>query len=227
MRGQILHGGDDFLLFLAEAQHHTGFGGNVGMRFLGAIQEFERALVEGALSDLAVEAGNGFGVVVENVWLDGEDEVEGVPIAAKIRDQNFHLAAGDASANFYYGAGEDVCAAIGLIIAIDAGDHGVTQSHAGRGFGYAGRFVFVGRANGLARRDSAESAGASADVSQDHEGGRAMFPAFAHVGAASGFTDGMEIEGAHDALEVVIFFAAKEFNAKPVRARVGIRQRDG
>ena len=31
----------------------------------------------------------------------------------------------------------------------------------------------------------------------------------------------MEIEGAHDALEVLIAFAAEEFDAEPVGARVG------
>ena len=54
-----------------------------------------------------------------------------------------------------------------------------------------------------------------------------MLPAFAHIGAAGGFTDSVEIKRAHDALEIVIFFAAKEFYAKPIGAWVGVGRLDG
>src|ERR1051326_2834472 len=47
-----------------------------------------------------------------------------------------------------------------------------------------------------------------------------MLPTFAHVGAAGGFANGVEIEGAHNALEVLVAFAAKEFDSEPVGARM-------
>ena len=124
------------------------------------------------------------------------------------------------------GAGKDAGAAVGLIISIDAGDNGVAKVHAGGGFGYADGFVFVGRADRFAGGDRAETAGTRTNIPKDHEGGSAVFPAFAHVGTARRFANGVEIEGAHDALEVVIFFAAEEFDAEPVWARVCIRGGD-
>ena len=118
-------------------------------------------------------------------------------------------------------------AAVGLVVTIDAGDDGVAQSHAGDGFGDAQRFFFIGRADRFARRDGAKAAGTRADVAQNHEGCGAMLPAFAHVGAASAFADGVQIEGAHDALQVLIAFAAQEFDAEPFGARVSVRRRRG
>ena len=47
-----------------------------------------------------------------------------------------------------------------------------------------------------------------------------MFPTFAHVGATSAFADGVQIEGAHDALEILVAFTAKKFDPQPVRAWV-------
>jgi len=52
-----------------------------------------------------------------------------------------------------------------------------------------------------------------------------VLPAFAHVGAARGFADGMKIESAHGAFEVLVAFAAKEFDAEPVWARVSLGRR--
>ena len=212
------------MFFFAETEHQSGFGGDIGMSLFGALEKFEGTLVEGAFADLAVEAGNGFGIVIEHVGLYCEDCVERVPVAAKIGNEDFDFAAGNAAANFGDGAGEDSGAAIRLIVAIDAGDYGVAKAHARNGFGDAERFVFIGRADGFAGGDSTEAAGAGTDLAQNHEGGGAVFPTFAHVGAASGFADSVEVEGAHGALEVLVARAAKEFDAEPVRARVCVGQ---
>src|SRR3974377_495291 len=83
---QILHSGEHFVIFFAEAQHKSSLGGDIGMRLFSAIEKFERALIEGTFANLAIEAGDGLGVVVKDVWLDGQDDVEGLPIAPKVRD---------------------------------------------------------------------------------------------------------------------------------------------
>src|SRR5205085_12415912 len=54
-----------------------------------------------------------------------------------------------------------------------------------------------------------------ANISQNHEGSRAMFPAFAHVRAARTFAHGMQIERPHQALQVVETLSAKELHAQP------------
>ena len=150
LRGEILEGVENFLLFFAEAEHEAGLGGDIGMRLLGAAEEFERTLVQRALADLAVKARNGFGVVIENVRPGGKDGVEGVPISSKIGNEHFDFAAGDAAANFFDGTGKDVRAAVGLIVAIDAGDDSVTQTHSSHGFRDTEGFLFIGRPGGFA-----------------------------------------------------------------------------
>lgn len=86
LRGEILQRGENFFFFFAEAKHQARFGGNVRMRLFCAAEQFERTLVERAFADLAIEAGNGFGVVIQHVGLGGKNDVERDPITAKIRN---------------------------------------------------------------------------------------------------------------------------------------------
>jgi len=86
LRGEILHGGEDFVLFFAQAEHQTGLGGDVRMSLLGAMEKFERPLIERAFAHLAIEARDRFGVVIEHVGSNRENCVECVPVAAKIWD---------------------------------------------------------------------------------------------------------------------------------------------
>jgi len=41
LRGEILHGSEDFILFFSESEHQASFGRNFRMRFLGTAQQFE------------------------------------------------------------------------------------------------------------------------------------------------------------------------------------------
>jgi len=43
----------------------------------------------------------------------------------------------------------------------------------------------------------------------------AMFPAFTHVGAARALADCMEVERAHDALQVLVPLSAEKLDAQP------------
>ena len=158
--------------------------------------------------------------MVENIGADREDGVERVPIAAKVRDQDFDFTAGNAAADFLDGSCENLRSTIGLVVAIDAGDNSVAKTHAGNGFSDAKWFFFIGWADWLAGRHGAKPAGARADVAENHKGSSAVFPTFAHVGATSAFADGVQIEGAHDALEILVAFTAKKFDPQPVRAWV-------
>ena len=227
LRGDILHGGENFVAGFAESQHHAGFCGQPGDKFSGAAEQFERTLVHGTLADLAIQARNGFHVVIQDVGLGGHYRFESVPIAAKIGNQDFDFASGDARANFRDGAREDGGATVGLIVAIHGSDDSVTQAHSCDSFSDALRLVFGGRAERFAAGYCAESAGSRADISQNHEGCGAMLPTFAHVGAARAFADGVEIERAHGALQFLIFRSAKEANAQPGRAWVRHGRRSG
>ena len=163
--------------------------------------------------------------MVENIGARRDNRFERRPFAAKIGNEHFDPATRDAPANFFNGAGKNSGSTVGLVVAIHGSDDGIAQAHLLDGFGNAQRLVFLGRANRLARRDGAETAGARADVSQNHERGSAMIPALAHVGAAGALTDGVQVERAHDALQVLIVRPAKEFHAQPGRARMHFHRR--
>ena len=165
--------------------------------------------------------------MIEDVGPRGHDGGEGIPIATKIGNEDFDLASRDARANLRDGAGEDGGAAVGLVIAVDGRDDGIAQNHAGDGFGDALGFVFSRGAERLAAGDRAEPAGAGADVTENHEGGGAVFPALSHVGAARAFADGVEIERAHGALQFLIFRSAEEAHTQPGRARMRDGRRSG
>ena len=73
LRGEVLHRREDFVFFFAKTQHQACFCGDVGVSCFGAAEKFERTLVERAFAYLAIEARDGFGVVVQNIRLDGEN----------------------------------------------------------------------------------------------------------------------------------------------------------
>src|SRR5258707_10456675 len=123
------------------------------------------------------------------------------------------------------GARKNVRSAIGLIVSIHAGDHGITQTHGGDRLGNAERLFLIRRSNWLARGHGAKAASPRANVAQDHECGGPLLPALAPVPAARRFANGVEIQRAHDALQVLITLATEEFNAKPVRPRVCVGRR--
>src|SRR6202008_4466173 len=88
--------------------------------------------------------------------------------------------------------------------------------------GNAERLFLIRRSNWLARGHGTKAASPRANVAQDHECGAPVLPAFTHVRAACRFANGVEIQRAHDALQVLITLATEEFNAKPVRPRVRV-----
>ncbi len=157
--------------------------------------------------------------------LRGEHGFERAPFAAKIGNQYFHAAIGNAAANLLDRARENGSAAIRLIVTIYGSDDGVAQAHFFDCFRDALGFIFFGRSQRLAGRYRAKAARAGADVAEDHECGGAMFPAFAHVGAARAFTDGMQAKRAHQALELLVIRSAEETHLEPVGPRMHVRRR--
>ena len=89
------------------------------------------------------------------------------------------------------GLGVEPGAAVGQVVAGDAGDGGVAQAHRLDGFGDAAGLVAV-ELGGLAGVDLAEVAAAGALLAADEEGRLAVFPALVDVGAAGLFADGVQ-----------------------------------
>ena len=145
---------------------------NSGIDFLRELEEAEGALVAGSGADDAIEAGDGFGVVVEDFGAGIDDEADGFFVALKVGDEDFDLAAGSLAADFVDNHDEGAGSSDDVVVAIDAGDDGEFESELGDGFGNAARLVKINRI-GAAFGDGAESAAAGAEVAEHHEGGGA------------------------------------------------------
>lgn len=211
------HGMAHFLEAFAEAEHEAALGGDFRVTELGMAEHIEAALKAGAEADLFVEAGHGFGVVIEDVGAGIEDDVHRRMGALKIGNEDFDAAAGNAVADGVDGGGKQGGPAVGLVIAIDAGDDGEAEAHAGDGFGDAVGFVVIDGERG-ALLDGAEAAAAGAEVAEDHEGGGAAVPAVADVGTGGAFADGVQFEVGDELFEVTVVFADGGGGFEPIGA---------
>ena len=182
-------------------------GGRLGIGF-GFGQEVEGALVAAAGLGDAVEAGDGFDVVVEDLGAGVDDELAGSFDALEVGGEDFDLAAGGLAADLQAAVramrrpgGAEVVGG-----AVDAGEDGGAAAELGDGVGDAGG---VGVVDGLgaALGHGAEAAAAGAQIAEHHEGGGFTVPALADVGALGGLADGVEVEVAGEFFEVVEGFA--------------------
>jgi len=212
-----LHGFADFGKSFAKAEHESAFGGDLGAALFGVSEHFKAAFKACAETDLFVEAGDGFGVVVEDVGGGVENDVHGGVGALEIGNEDFHATAGDAFADGTDGGGEDASTAIGLIVTVDAGDDGKLEAHAGDGFGDPAGFIVINR-EWCPFLHGAEAAAAGAEVAKDHEGGSAAIPAVADVGAGGTFADCMEIEIGDELFEIAVIVADRGGSFEPLRA---------
>jgi len=144
--------------------------------------------------------------VVEHRGARFDNDADGLGVALEVGDEDLGAAAGGLAADFLNDEGEGAGSAEEIVVAVDAGDDGVFETEGGYGFGDPPGLVEV---NGLgaAFGNGAEAAAAGAEVAEHHEGGGFVVPALADVGALGAFADGVEIEGAGEALEGVKVFA--------------------
>ena len=113
-------------------------------------------------------------------------------------------------------AGEMLRPAIVQIIAVNRGNDGMRQPHAGDGIGHP--FGFVGfEGSGQAGLHIAEGAGPGAGVAHDHEGGVLLRPAFADIGAARLLADGDQTVVADDLLGFRIDRRTRRLHPDPLR----------
>src|SRR5947207_1146922 len=89
-------------------------------------------------------------------------------------------------------------------------------TESGYSFSNAPWFVLIER-QGSAFGDGAKSTAAGTNVSKQHEGRRAMVPAFADVRALRRLADGVQSQPAGQFLELMKVFADGSFSAEPRR----------
>ncbi len=118
--------------------------------------------------------------------------------------------------------GEDVRAKVGKVVAIDRGDHGVAEIHFANRVSHARRLAdVVGRRPPVGH--GAVGAVSRADVAEDHERRRAVLPALADVWAMRFLADRVEVEVAHQLLELEISWPAGCADLEP--RRLPLRER--
>jgi hypothetical protein len=178
-------------------------------------------MVFGLGADGAVEAGDGFEVVVEDFGFLVEHELQGLPVAAEIGDEDFNAGAGGLDSDLADGLCPDVCAAVVELVAVDAGDDDVIEAHQADGVAHTAGFVEV-EGGGASGGDVAEAAASGADVAEDHEGGGTGVPAFAHVGALGGLADGVELVGVDQVEEAGKALTGGHFHLQPGGLAAGI-----
>ena len=105
---------------------------------------------------------------------------------------------------------------ISEIITINRGDHNMAQTKLGDSIGHLGGLLRIKRLR-QTRAHIAEGASACASVAHDHEGRVLLLPAFANVGAAGLFADGVKAVGADDLVGCGVALRHRRANADPVR----------
>ncbi len=227
LRGDFFHCLEHFLARLAEPQHHSRLRRHIRRHFARPPQQFERALVHCAFAHLAVEPRHRLHIVVQHVGPCRHHRAQRRPVTAKIRYQHFHFAIGNALANLGDRARENRRASVMLVVAIHGRDHRVAQSHPLDRLGHAPGLVFFRRPEWFAARHRAKSARTRADISQNHESCRAMFPALAHVRASRALAHRVQFERAHDPVELPEIFPAGKSHLQPRWPRLRARRRRG
>lgn len=144
-------------------------------------------------ADEGSESLDGFEVVVEDVRAGIHDQLECPVAIVEIRDEDF-----DDDFRVYLADGADGFAemlgsTVFQVVSGDGGDDDVLEVHTRGGLGDASRFVGL-EGVGFGCFDGAETAGAGALVTGNHEGGGALSPALPAVWALSFFADGNELE---------------------------------
>jgi len=114
--------------------------------------------------------------------------------------------------------------AVRQIVAIDRRDHHVGQTERLDGAADPRGFVWLG-GRGPAVRHRAIGARARADLTENHERGRAVMPALADVGAVRFLAHGVEAEIAHEAFEARVVRRSRRTHLEPVRFRRPVADR--
>ena len=214
---QIVHGAEKLFFRFPQAQHDAALGRHFAVHALQSHPENAQGPpVLGAEADNGREAFHRLQIVSENMRTGRHQRLDGGGLLIQVRGKHFNDRgrAGFSDGPNYLG--EMRGGAVRQIIPGDHGNYGVAQLHVHDGFRHVLRFFRIQRA-GLGRAGGAESAGARAPFSGNHERGRTLVPTFITVGAVCFFTDGEEVFAFHKLLDVPEFPAVGQTNLDPRR----------
>src|SRR3954451_12913809 len=210
---QRLHGLHDLVRLLAHAQDQVGLGDQTGLAGRG--DDRQRAIEPEPGADPLEDAGDRLDVVRQHLRPGGEDLGQLVGVGVEVGDQQLDTAAGDGGVDLPDRLGVDPAAAVGQVVAGDAGDRGVAQAHGRHALGDPARLVRVGGRR-LAGVDLAEVAAPGALVTTDEEGGLPVLPALVDVGAAGLLADRVQPLAADQRLQLGVLRAGLQPGLDPV-----------
>ena len=210
----VVHQGEHLVVALTDPHHDAGLGDQSAA--LELREHRERSLVLRLRTHRGVHAVHRLHVVGEDLRPRIAHRLDGLLVAEEVAHQAFDAHPRACLMDTPDGLGPDLGAAVGKLVAVDAGDHHVLQLHERQALRHAARFVGVEdrRTPGL---HVAEAARARARVTEDHDGGSAAAPAFAHVRAACFLADGVQPMLVDDALQALVARTARHTRAQPVR----------
>ena len=178
----------------AESEHDSGFGGDVAVDHeLGFFKYRKGALILGTGADEGGEAFDRFEVVVEDVGAGIHDHLQRPIAVVEIGNEDFDDDAGIDLTDRADRFAEMLGSTVFEIVASDGGDDDVFEVHAAGSLGDPSGLIGL-QCIRLGGFDGAETAGAGAFVTGDHESGGALSPAFPAVRALGLLADGHQLE---------------------------------
>src|SRR4029079_2419550 len=165
-------------------------------------------------------------VVREHVGRGVHHDVDRAGVALEVAGQHLQHHVGRRSRDGADGRRPVRGAAVGEVVAVDAGDHGVPEAQLGQHRRDVLGLVRVGgqRPSG---GDVPELARPRADTAQDHDGQRLAVPAFPDVGAGGALADSVQAQLGHTLLEVEEDLAGGHLHPDPGRLRLELGARVG
>src|SRR5207244_3152911 len=144
-----------------------------------------------------------FEIVVQDIRFGVDYDRECLLAALEVGDEHLHRRAGRTASDLGDRHREHLGATVRQVVAVHAGDHHVPQPHTLHGCREAHRLTAVEGGRGPVG-DRAIRTVPGADVAQDHEGGGAVLPALADVGAMRLLAHRVELEIPHQVLELCV-----------------------
>src|SRR5215203_5921612 len=134
---QVAHSLVNLLFDLPQSHHEAALCQPLGVKLLDVAEDFERAVVLRLWSHRRVQARHGLDVVVEGVRPRADERLYRVAVALEVRGEDLDGAAGDLIPYLPDGLREDGGPAVLKLVAVDAGNNGVLETHLLRGLGDA------------------------------------------------------------------------------------------
>ncbi len=183
MRAQVVHDLFHFVDALTQPQHQAGLGGHMREPLFVSPQEAQGVLIVCPGSDVSIQAGYGFQVVIEDVGGIFAQYVQ-CPLhaPAKVGHQYFDGGCAAPPADMLYAVGEVTRAAVVQVVPIYGGDDRITQFQLFNRRSQVLGFVVVQRQRPAVRHVT-ERAAPRAYVAHDHERRGTVAEAFCQIGA--------------------------------------------